>query len=172
VCATSGGMVTAPARSLPEPLVERLLAAWPVGRLATLAADGRPHLVPVVFAWHEGALWSPIDGKPKRGATAGGRALARERNLVRDPRAALLLDSYGADWTALWWIRVDGRGALCRAQVQGGAGAAAALRAKYPQYGSVPLFADESAPRLVRLVPERITSWIASDAVLDRLHRV
>jgi PPOX class probable F420-dependent enzyme len=154
-----------PARSLPAPLVERLLATWPVARLATTAPDGRPHLVPVVFAWHEGALWSPIDGKAK----AAGRALARERNLARDPRAALLLDSYGADWTALWWIRVDGRGEPCGAEVPGAGGAAEALRTKYPQYRAMPLFAEARAPRLVRLVPERITSWMASDGVLDRL---
>lgn len=143
---------------LPQPLVQRLLAGWPVARLATIAPDGRPHLVPLVFAWHAGALWSPIDGKPKRGS-----ALARARHLAREPRVALLLDRYAADWRLLWWIRVDGRAGLRPAE----AAVAEALRAKYPQYRTVPLFAGE--PAVIRIEPERSASWYASDAVLDAL---
>lgn len=154
---------------LPDPLLERLLARWPVARLATVAADGRPHVVPVVFAWCEGALWSPIDAKPKRGGP-----LARERHLAREPRAALLLDRYDADWDALWWIRIDGRAELRPVPADAGAGspearATAALRAKYPQYRRVALFATPEAARLVRLVPERTASWYASDRVLAAL---
>jgi PPOX class probable F420-dependent enzyme len=137
--------------------IERILAAWPVARLATLAADGRPQLVPIVFAQSGGALWSPIDGKPKRGVE-----LARVRNLRRDARVSLLLDHYDADWTKLWWLRVDGR-----AEVVSGVGvearaAAGALRAKYPAYASgvTPLFAGE--PTLIRIAIEKRTGWRAS----------
>jgi PPOX class probable F420-dependent enzyme len=137
---------------LPEPLVERLLERWPVARLATVAADGRPRLVPVVFARHAGALWSPVDGKPKRRA-----ALARVADIERDPRVALLLDHYDPDWRRLWWIRVDGRAALCGAVDAVEAG----LRAKYPQYREVPLYAGE--PRLIRIEPEASTSWYAGE---------
>jgi PPOX class probable F420-dependent enzyme len=135
---------------LPDAEIDALLDAWPVARLATSAPDGRPHLVPIVFARSGGALWSPIDGKPKRSA-----ALARVRNIERDARVALLLDHYDAEWSRLWWIRVDGRASL----VGGDASAEAALRAKYPQYRSVPLYAGE--PRLLRIGCERVTSWSA-----------
>lgn len=137
--------------SLPDAEREHLLDTWPVARLATIAASGRPQLVPIVFARAGGVLWSPIDGKPKSGGV-----LARVRNVLRDPRVALLLDHYGTDWQQLWWLRVDGRASLCG----GDAGAEAALFAKYPQYRDVPLFADE--PRLLRIDPERILTWSSS----------
>lgn len=176
---------------LPEAEIERLLATWPVARLATVGPDGRPHLVPIVFARHAGALWSPIDGKPKAGmageADGAGRAgaegaaarggpqsggepgggpeggvarrtprLARVANVAAEPRVSVLLDHYDDDWRRLWWIRVDGRAAL----VGGDPGAEAALRAKYPQYRETPLYAG--APALLRIEPERCTSWAAS----------
>lgn len=136
--------------------IEAALDAWPVARLATVSADGAPHLVPVVFARAGGAIWSPVDGKPKRGS-----ALARIRNAAHEPRVALLLDGYDADWSRLWWVRVDGRATV----VGSHAAAEAALRAKYPQYAEVPLYAG--APALVRIEPLRIASWRASDAPID-----
>ena len=142
---------------IPEAFVERLLDTWPIARLATLAADGRPHLVPIVFARRDGALWSPVDGKPKRSA-----ALARLRHVERDPRVALLLDRYAADWRRLWWIRVDGR-----AEVVRGSGAADELRSKYPQYRELPLFRGE--PTWLRVEPARIASWYASEGLLEEL---
>jgi PPOX class probable F420-dependent enzyme len=140
-----------PSSRLTEDEIERLLDAWPVARLATVAPDGRPHLVPIVFARHAGRLWSPVDGKRKQ----GGR-LARLANVAAEPRVAVLLDHYDADWRRLWWIRVDGRAEL------GGGDAAveAALRAKYPQYRETPLYAGE--PALLRIEPERVTSWAAT----------
>jgi PPOX class probable F420-dependent enzyme len=142
---------------IPEPLVERLLDTWPVARLATHAAGGRPHLVPIVFARDGGALWSPIDGKPK-----ASTRLERVRNVERDPRACVLLDRYAGDWRLLWWIRVDGF-----AEVVHGEQIAGRMRAKYPQYRQVPLFRGE--PTWLRIAPERTSSWYAGDAVLDEL---
>jgi len=142
---------------IPDPLVAAIVARWPVARLATLAAEGRPHLVPIAFAVCEGALWSPVDGKPKSGGN-----LARLRNVERDPRVAVLLDRYTADWRLLWWIRVEARASVVRA-----AGPVEALRAKYPQYGEVPVFRD--APTWLRIAPERTASWYASAAALEEL---
>jgi PPOX class probable F420-dependent enzyme len=128
--------------------LDRLLDRWPIARLATVAPDGRPHVVPVVFARAGGALWSPVDGKAK-----AGRTLARVRNVAHEPRVALLIDDYGDDWAQLWWLRIDGRASL----VAGDPVAEAALRAKYPQYRDVALYAGE--PLLVRVAPERVTTW-------------
>lgn len=136
---------------IPSDAIERLLDTWPVAHLATQGADG-PHLVPVVFARVAGCLWSPVDGKPKRGGE-----LTRLRNVRRDPRVSLLLDHYDDDWTRLWWIRVDGAG-----QVVGAAdceAAVAALRAKYPQYGEVPLLGEP--PVLLAVAPVLVRSWRA-----------
>lgn len=147
---------------LPAATVEALLAHGPVARLASVRASGAPHLVPVVFAQAAGRLWIPIDGKPK-----GEGELLRVANLRREPRAALLLDHWDADWRRLWWLRVDARAAIC--ELGEGAApdpafeeAAEALRAKYPQYRETPLFRD--LPRMIALVPSGMRSWAASEA--------
>ena len=134
--------------------VESILARWPVARLVTLGRGGKPEPVPIVFAHVAGALWSPIDGKPKR----AGAELARVRNLARDARVAVLLDRYDDDWSQLWWLRIEGRASLEPAAAH--ADVAAALRAKYRQYERVALFAGE--PRLIRVAIERVASWRAS----------
>ena len=133
--------------------IEALLERWPIARLVTLGGDGRPAPVPVVFARVGGALFSPIDGKPKRGSV-----LARERNLAADPRVALLLDHYADDWDLLWWLRVEGRAEVVPAAAH--PRALDALRAKYPQYARTALSSGE--PRLLRVAVERISSWRAS----------
>ncbi len=135
--------------------IDRILASWPVARLATLAPDGRAELVPIVFAESGGALWSPIDGKPKRGGE-----LARVRNLRADPRVCVLIDRYDANWERLWWLRLDGRAELVAAREA--EAAVAALRAKYPRYasGATALFAGE--PTLIRIAVERSIGWRAS----------
>jgi PPOX class probable F420-dependent enzyme len=143
---------------IPEPVCEALLDAWPVARLATLAADGRPVLVPLVFARAGKRLWSPVDGKPKR--AAAGRELARVANLRRDPRCSLLLDRYERDWRRLWWIRIDGEAEVVRGDPEQDAelaAAAQALRDKYPQYRATPLFAGP--PTLLCLRPASVCSW-------------
>ena len=150
------------ALQIPAAAIARLLESWPVARLATLGRDGAPSLVPVVFAPSGSRIWIPVDGKPKR-----GRELARIANVRRDPRVALLLDHYDADWSALWWLRIDGVAGVVEGD--GAAGvpdAAAALRRKYPQYEETPLFRDP-VPTLLALEPRRVTSWAASEAAVD-----
>ena len=133
--------------------IDALLSRWPVARLVTLAADGRPAPVPIVFARSAAVLFSPIDGKPKRAGE-----LARERNLRADPRVALLLDHYEDDWERLWWLRVEGRAEVVLAAAH--PRALEALRAKYPQYARVPISSGE--PRLLRIAILRVSSWRAS----------
>ena len=140
-----------------------------MARLATLRADGRPRLVPIVFARFDDALWSPIDGKPKREG-----APARLHDLRRDARATLLLDGWHEDWDRLWWLRLEVRGTERRAGGEGGctpetvAQVGAALRRKYPQYREgVALFAG--TPTLVRLEPGTRTSWMAAPAAAEAL---
>ena len=137
--------------------IARILAEWPVARLATVGEGGAPEQVPIVFAVLEGVLWSPIDGKPKRGPE-----LARVRNLRRDPRASVLLDHYDPDWTRLWWLRLEGTGTVVGLGSAGAAAAADALRVKYPHYASgvTPLFAGE--PALIRIEIARRISWSAA----------
>ena len=74
-----------------------------VARLATAGGDGRPHLVPVVFALSGDEVLVAVDGKPKR-----HRRLRRIANIEANPAVSLLVDHYADDWSALWWVRADG----------------------------------------------------------------
>jgi len=143
---------------IPEAACETLLQRWPVARLATLGAEGTPRIVPLVFVWHEGRIWSPVDGKPKRTAR-----LARLQDVERDARVCLLLDHYADDWSLLWWLRLDGRAGLRTADALEAdaslASAARALRTKYPQYATTALFLDR--PQALVMQVERTRSWCA-----------
>jgi PPOX class probable F420-dependent enzyme len=152
---------------IPASAREALLRRWPVARLATLA-HGTPRLLPIVFAWHAERLWSPIDAKRKRGLDP--RALARVEDVLRDPRVCVLLDHYEADWSRLWWLRLDGEAEVVSAATPEAdpllAGAAGALRAKYPQYAALPLFLGRPTALAIRIVASR--SWCAGAEALPR----
>ncbi len=138
-------------------------AAARVARLATAGADGRPHLVPIVFAVSGDIVYSAVDAKPKR--TTSLRRLA---NVRENPAVALLVDHYvDDDWGALWWVRADGRGRVLdpAAQTPSGAGddlaaeaaearrASALLRGRYPQ--------QEAAGAVLAVDVERWRGWSA-----------
>ena len=104
------------------------VATAPVARLATLDADGRPHLVPIVFALLGDTLYTAVDAKPKR-----SRVLRRIENARERPDVTVLVDHYEDDWARLWWVRLRGRARV----LDGGDEAARALEAlaaKYEQY--------------------------------------
>lgn len=117
-----------------------------VARLATVDA-ARPHLVPVVFCELNGALFIPVDGKPKSGAR-----LKRLRNIERNPAVAVLIDRYSDDWSDLRWTRIDGRAEIVATDDR----MRAALQAKYPQYEHV-----EIGTTAIRVMIEGVVSWSA-----------
>lgn len=106
---------------------ERFAAAR-VARLATADGQGRPHLVPVVFAVHGETVYSAVDAKPKR--TTRLRRLA---NIAENPAVSLLVDHYEDDWEALWWVRADGRGRVLDGDEAEASRAIEQLRRRYPQ---------------------------------------
>ncbi|HLV59032.1 MAG TPA: TIGR03668 family PPOX class F420-dependent oxidoreductase, partial [Natronosporangium sp.] len=65
------------------------------------------------------------------------RRLRRIANIEATGHACLLVDEYAEDWSALWWVRVDGRGRVV-ADPGEAARAVTALTAKYPQYRERP----------------------------------
>jgi PPOX class probable F420-dependent enzyme len=103
-----------------------------VGRLATLGADGRPHLVPVCFALEEDTLYSAVDEKPKR-----SQRLRRLENIRRRPEVSVLVDYYEEDWTRLWWVRLDGTATVHEDGPERERGLEL-LGAKYEQYRAEP----------------------------------
>lgn len=99
-----------------------------VARLATVGGDGRPHLVPVVFALAGDRVVTAIDHKPKTTTD-----LRRLRNIRENPEVSLLVDHYDDDWSRLWWVRADGTARVVESGPDREA-AIDALAAKYLQY--------------------------------------
>ena len=108
------------------------LTAARVARLATTDPDGRPHLVPIVFAVEGDTLYTAVDQKPKR-----SRRLRRIENARARPDVTILVDHYEEDWSRLWWIRLRGRARV----LDDGPERERALELlveKYPQYRREP----------------------------------
>jgi PPOX class probable F420-dependent enzyme len=133
---------------------EEVLRRARVARLATADKNGRPHVVPVCFAFDGHALYSAIDEKPKR---VSPRALRRVRNIEANPQVALVLDEYSEDWRRLWYVLVRGTADVIGPGGREHAVAIARLRRKYPQYRAMRL---EDCP-VLRITPERIVRWTA-----------
>jgi PPOX class probable F420-dependent enzyme len=125
--------------------------------MATVRSDGTPHVVPITFAISDETLVTVIDAKPKRTTN-----LQRLRNLRGNPAVSIVVDHYADDWSALWWIRIDGIAKVVEGDDAGEAAehaaAIAALVAKYPQY-------QRAAPDgpVIIVQPTRWTAWSASE---------
>ena len=132
----------------------RRLAVARVGRLATVTAEGSPHLVPVVFALVDDVAYTAVDGKPKT-----TMALRRLANVAATGQASLLVDEYREDWSDLWWVRVDGSAEVLSADSSERDVAVKALTRKYQQYVSHPPAGPVIAVRL-----NRWRSWEATPA--------
>ena len=147
----------------PSDEARRRFAQAPVGRLATAAADGRPHAVPIVFVLVGDTVYTAVDSKPKRTTS-----LRRLENITANPRAAVLVDHYDDDWSALWWVRADGRGRILDAAHDESRDAIARLTTKYRQYREQP----PGGPVLAIDV-DRWSSWAArpDGPAAERLHR-
>jgi PPOX class probable F420-dependent enzyme len=131
--------------SWPPAIAEERLALARVGRLATVTAAGRPHVVPVCFALTGGRIVTAVDAKPKTTT-----ALARLDNVRATGGASLLVDHYEEDWSRLWWVRVDGAAEVIESDA-----AIDALAAKYEQYRSA-----RPAGPVIAIAPERWRSWV------------
>ena len=112
--------------------IRRLVAAARVGRLATVGAGGRPHVVPFCYVLSGEAIYSAVDEKPKR-----SRTLQRLENIRRNPVATVLIDHYEEDWTRLWWVRLEGTGRIVTTGEEQ-ARAQSLLLEKYEQYQRQP----------------------------------
>jgi len=85
-----------------------------VARLATVGADGNPHVVPICFALDGDTLYTAVDAKPK-----STRALRRLANIRANPRVEVVIDHYEDDWTRLWWVRLAGRARVVESDPRG-----------------------------------------------------
>jgi PPOX class probable F420-dependent enzyme len=134
-----------------SPAVEAFVNAAAVGRLATVDERGRPHLVPVCFAYQAGRVYSVLDAKPKRVAPT---ELRRVRNILANPEVQLLVDHYEDDWRRLAYVQLRGRASLLYEGVEHAAGLRL-LRAKYSQYATMDL---DGAP-IIAIEVAGATAW-------------
>ncbi len=125
-----------------------------VGRLATVAADGMPHIVPVCFTLVGDVVYNAVDHKPKT-----DRRLRRITNVLATGVACLLVDEYDdADWTHLWWVRLDGHARVVEVGPER-TSAVDALVAKYRQYTEV-----APADEVLAVDVRRYSGWSAAHA--------
>jgi PPOX class probable F420-dependent enzyme len=122
-----------------------------VGRLATVDAEGRPHLVPICFALDGETLYSAVDEKPKR-----SRRLKRLENVGAHPDVTVLVDHYEEDWSHLWWVRLRGKARVVE-EGQEYERALSLLTEKYAQY-------EHERPRgpVIAIELEEWRSWSAA----------
>ncbi len=138
-----------------DDVVRAFVAEARVGHLATADATGSPFVVPVCFVLLGSTVYSVLDEKPKR---ADFRRLRRVRNVLDNPRAALVVDRYDEDWSRLGFALLRGPARLVepgQEQVK----ALGALRDKYPQYRAMHL---DDRPALAIDVTD-VSTWGARE---------
>jgi PPOX class probable F420-dependent enzyme len=128
-----------------------LVARAPLGRLATVRPDGRPHIVPVTYAIAGETIATMVDHKPKTTTR-----LQRLANITANPAVSLLVDEWSDDWDRLWWVRIDGSARIHYADDEWRT-ARTLLQSRYHQYQDHP----PQGPAIVIAI-DRVTGWAGS----------
>lgn len=139
-------------RLAPDEAVARLVA-HSHGVFCTLHPERGVDAVPCIYAADgQGRLGVPVDTvKPK----AAG-LLQRERNLVADPRATLLVEHWDReDWSRLWWVRAG-----LRHDPEPDPAVADALGDLLAR--TVPQYRDRPFARVMVLQVVAVTGWAAA----------
>jgi PPOX class probable F420-dependent enzyme len=130
--------------------VRERFAAAQVACLATVSPQGKPHVVPVVFALANDVVYTAVDAKRKT-----TQRLRRLLNIEQNPQVSLLVDHYDDDWDQLWWVRADGMAEIHDHGEQMATGYDL-VRRKYQQYQRISL----TGP-VIAITVSRWASWQA-----------
>jgi len=103
------------------------------------------------YALAETTLYSVIDTKPKRRPP---EQLRRVANILKNPRVAVVIDTYSEAWTALGYVLLEGSARLVRSGPEHSI-ALRLLREKYPQYRGIAL---EDRP-VIAVSIARVVQW-------------
>lgn len=121
----------------------------PLGVVATLRKDGAPHVVPVWYRWHAGAvtLW-----------TTETRVWVR--NLMRDPRVAFSVQTFEAPYPA---VMMRGHASITTADDERTVEEAKAITKRYAAADEVDGYVAEwtDLRTIVTVVPASVVSWSA-----------
>jgi PPOX class probable F420-dependent enzyme len=104
--------------------------------LVSVRPDGRPHLVPVWFAWHDGKLYVCIEPESVKG-----------RNIRQNPRLALALENGSTP------VICEGTAAPVSAPWP------EAVRAVFQQKYDWDIFSDAQYTQLLEVMPEKWLVW-------------
>ena len=127
------------------------IASHRVARFATADVQGVPHVIPITYAYNQGAIYSALDLKPKR---VESLRLKRVRNILENPNVSLVIDDYSEEWSKLAYVLIRGTAALLEDGEERDL-AESLLRDKYPQYELM----LESGCTILKISIERVTSW-------------
>jgi hypothetical protein len=131
--------------------VRRTFRDVPACRIATVDADGRPHVASRWFVWTEPGLF-----------VATPRGDATWSNLEADPRLCIVIDQ-GRGWIELAGVRIDGTGELSPVEQPDMRGPISAWHEKYRAAvagdGFERLTRDVPALGFVRVVIEAVRTW-------------
>jgi hypothetical protein len=131
--------------------VRRLFGDASTCRVATVRADGGPHLAARWFVWTDDAVWVST----RVGDTTWEHA-------SRDPRLCVLIDR-GRNWTELAGVRIDGVAEAFPAEHPDLRAPMSAWHEKYRQHLAGDGFESfaSAVPALgfLRVVPARVGSW-------------
>ena len=130
---------------------KQTVALMRVAHLATSDPQGAPHLIPICFHYDGDRFYSVLDQKPKRTAVTN---LKRVRNILSNPKVALVIDHWQEDWQGLWYVLVNGTADLLY-EGEEHHRAITSLRRKYPQYRTMNLDANP----IIRITPTHIVRW-------------
>ena len=130
--------------------LDAFLAAGRTCRVATVSADGAPHVSALWFAWDGGALWLYSLVRSRRWAQLG-----------RDPRVAVVVDA-GEEYAQLRGAELTGRVEFVGEAPRTGR-PCAELAAVEPLFARKYFGLDElphdGRHAWARLVPEKVVSW-------------
>ncbi len=131
--------------------VDAFLAAERTCRVATVDADGRPHVTPLWFVWDGTALWLHSLTRSRRWA-----------DLARDPRVAVVVDT-GEQYGELRGVEVTGTaepvGPVPRENTGPVPETAAAELLFARKYGGTDTFATDGRHGWLRIRPGTVVSW-------------
>ena len=115
-------------------------------RIATVSADGQPHLVPVCHIVAGGKLY-----------IGSGDEGAKVRNLKANPKISVTVDLYSDHWGSLRGVMIQGRAKL----IERGPGfqrARKKLYAKYPQYAKEAAISPSDSV-VIEVTPTHVYTW-------------